>query len=125
VRTGETLKIFAAGNEFQIKSIQVREAELLAGYGRRIGSDGREPQSPLRRLSFRLIRRRSRPFTDNPGDVRPGLRGRPDSLLNGDPRNWKACWGATPHEFESRILRHSPRGKKPQVIRAWFRLLEG
>jgi hypothetical protein len=28
--------------------------------------------------------------------------------------------GATPHEFESRILRHSPRGKNPQV-RALFR----
>jgi len=71
-------------------------------------------------LSFRLHSSSFVAVHDRPNRLRPGGGETEQTAYpNTAARNWKACWGQTPHEFELRILRHSSRGKKPQV-RAWL-----
>jgi hypothetical protein len=58
-------------------------------------------------VSFASVHSRS------PSPQRPGirLRRRPQGLHEHDSKELESVLGATPHEFESRILRHSPESR--------------
>jgi hypothetical protein len=87
-------------------------SDVEAAAAQAVGRTSRLATSWIRlsdlRLSFRLIRHRSWPFTTDRTTSGPGGVNVQTAYLN-RPRGIGKRVGATPHEFESRILRHLPR----------------